>query len=30
MPAVPQMDAVFADLGLAEYKVATGEDPRPS
>ena len=27
MPAVPQMAAVFADLGLAEYKIASGEDP---
>ena len=27
MPAVPQMAAVFADLGLAEFKIASGEDP---
>ena len=27
MPAVPQMTAFFADLGLAEYKIASGEDP---
>lgn len=27
MPAVPQMDAVFADGGLGQYKIATGADP---
>jgi arabinogalactan oligomer/maltooligosaccharide transport system substrate-binding protein len=27
MPAVPQMDAVFAEGGLAQYKIATGADP---
>ncbi len=27
MPAVPQMANVFADLGLAQYKITTGEDP---
>ena len=26
MPAVPQMDAVFAEGGLAQYKIATGAD----
>ena len=27
MPAVPQMAALFDDLGLAQYKIASGEDP---
>jgi arabinogalactan oligomer/maltooligosaccharide transport system substrate-binding protein len=27
MPAVPQMDNVFTDLGLAEFKILSGEDP---
>lgn len=27
MPSIPQMAAVFSDLGLAQYKIASGEDP---
>jgi len=27
IPAIPQMAAVFTDLGLAEYKIASGADP---
>ena len=27
MPAIPEMAAIWGDLGLAEYKVASGDDP---
>jgi arabinogalactan oligomer/maltooligosaccharide transport system substrate-binding protein len=27
MPAIPQMDNVFTETGLAQYKIATGQDP---
>ena len=27
MPNLPQMENVFGDAGLAEYKVAKGDDP---
>ncbi len=27
MPAIPAMSAIWGDLGLAEYKVAKGDDP---
>jgi arabinogalactan oligomer / maltooligosaccharide transport system substrate-binding protein len=27
LPAIPEMASVWGDLGLAEYKVASGEDP---
>ena len=30
MPTIPQMGNVFADVGLAEYKIASGEDPTPT
>jgi arabinogalactan oligomer / maltooligosaccharide transport system substrate-binding protein len=30
MPSIPQMAAIFKDLGLAEYKIATGDDPEPT
>lgn len=28
MPANPEMASVWSDLGLAEYKVASGADPK--
>lgn len=27
MPAIPQMDNIWADLGLAQFKIASGQDP---
>jgi len=27
IPAIPAMDTVFTELGLAEYKIASGQDP---
>ncbi len=27
MPSIPEMAAVWVSLGLAEFKVASGEDP---
>jgi arabinogalactan oligomer/maltooligosaccharide transport system substrate-binding protein len=27
LPSIPQMGNVWANLGLAEYKIASGQDP---